>query len=125
GEVLATAVLAGLRAQSHRVVRRLAPGEPKGLTRTEAEILRRLAADRPVRATTLARGVRSSSFYEALRSLADDGWIAIEEVRPRASANVRYEKVWKIAREVTREEHTALERRARVQSSLLRRLVDA
>jgi primosomal protein N' (replication factor Y) len=125
GEVLATAVLAGLRAQSHRVVRRLAPGEPKGLTRTEAEILRRLAADRPVRATTLARGVRSTSFYEALRSLADDGWIAIEEVRPRASANVRYEKVWKIAREVTPEEHTALERRAKVQSSLLRRLVDA
>jgi primosomal protein N' (replication factor Y) len=128
GEVLATAVLAGLRAQSHRVVRRLAPArerEPKGLTRTEAEILRRLAVDRPVRATTLARAVRSSSFYEALRSLAADGWIAIDEVPPRAAANVRYEKVWKVAREVTPEERTALERPAKAQWALLQRLANA
>jgi primosomal protein N' (replication factor Y) (superfamily II helicase) len=125
GEVLGTAVLAGLRAQSHRLVRRLAPGEPKRLTRTKAEILRRLAADRPVRVATLARGIRSTSFYEALHALAADGWIVIEEVHARASANVRYEKVWKIARDVTPEEHTALDRRAKAQSSLLRRLAAA
>ncbi|HSD11870.1 MAG TPA: primosomal protein N', partial [Candidatus Binatia bacterium] len=125
GDVLATALFAGLRAQSHRIVRRCVPGEPNGLTQTEAKILRRLAPGRTARATTLARGIRPSSFYEALRSLAADGWVAIEEVRPRASASVRYEKVWKIAREITPDERAALERRAKAQSNLLRRLADA
>jgi primosomal protein N' len=97
GEVLATALLAGLRAQSHRVVRRREPGEPRAVTRIGAEILRRLPSGRDVRATLLGRGIRSSSFYEALRSLAADGWIAIEETPPRAPASIRYEKIWKIA----------------------------
>jgi primosomal protein N' (replication factor Y) len=125
GEVLATALLAGLRAQSHRVIRRREPGEPRAVTRIGAEILRRLPSGRHVRATLLGRGIRSSSFYEALRSLAADGWIAIEETPPRAPASIRYEKVWKIARDLTNEERAALERRAKSQSSLLKRLADA
>ena len=50
GEVLATAVLSGLRAQSQRLVRRLATASlGEKLTRAESEILRHLPGERPIR----------------------------------------------------------------------------
>jgi primosomal protein N' (replication factor Y) (superfamily II helicase) len=126
GEVLATAVLAGLRAESRRTVRRLAaPEEAAELSRVEKEILRHLRSDRPMRAAALARRVRSSGFDEALRSLAERGLVAVEEERARAKANVRYETLWKLAREPTDDERQELERRAKAQWRVLARLASA
>ena len=123
GEVLATAVLAGLRAETRRTVRRIdarsTNGEPTPLGRVEKEILARLPGDRPMRTTALARALRSSSFYEALRSLAARGMVAVEEIPARATANVRFTRIATIAREPTQAEQAEIPRRARAQWRLL------
>ena len=119
GEVLATAVLAGLRAETRRTVRRVAApasAPSPSLGRTEQAILARLARlplDRAVRTSTLSRDVRSSSFYAALRSLAARGLVVIEERAARATASVRFERVCKVARQPSEAEGLDLERRAR------------
>jgi primosomal protein N' (replication factor Y) (superfamily II helicase) len=129
GEVLATAVLAGLRAQTHRWVRRTAAqdhaGAAQGVTKTEREILRLLGSGRRVRTATLARAVRASGAYEALRSLAARGIIEVEESAPRAAARVRYESVFRLGREPTASERSQIERRAKMQWRLLERVTDA
>jgi primosomal protein N' (replication factor Y) (superfamily II helicase) len=126
GEVLATAVLAGLRSQSQRYVRRIAtPQSIEGMTlkRSEAELLRRLPPNRPVRAATVARSSRSA-VYETLRSLADKGLIAIEERAGRATS-VRYEDRWRLVRTVGDDERAEIERRAKAQAALVTRLAAA
>jgi primosomal protein N' (replication factor Y) (superfamily II helicase) len=129
GEVLATAVLAGLRAETRRTVRRTShgaaatPREPLG--RVEREILARLTADGPVRTSAIARAVRSSSFYEALRSLAARGFVVIEELAARAAANVRFARIATAGREPSEAEQVELERRARAQCRLLARIREA
>jgi primosomal protein N' (replication factor Y) (superfamily II helicase) len=129
GEVLATAVLAGLRAQTHRWVRRTAAqvhaGATQRLTKTEREILRLLGSGRRVRTVTLVRAIRASGAYEALRSLAARGIIAVEEAAPRAAARVKYESIFRLGREPTASERSQIERRARVQWRLLERVADA
>ena len=126
GEVLATAVLAGLRAESQRWVRRLPsppPDETVRLTRGEAELLRRLPPSRPVRAGTLARASRSA-LYATLRSLAEKGFIAIEE-RSSRPTSVRYEDRWRLARAVGDAERADIARRAKAQAAMLARLAAA
>jgi primosomal protein N' (replication factor Y) len=128
GGVLATAVLAGLRAQSQRLVRRLTTASlAEKLTRAETELLGHLPGERPIRAATLARSMRSarSGFYEALRALAQKRLITVEEQPARASASVRYERVWKLARDVSDEERAEVGRRAKAQAALLERLATA
>jgi primosomal protein N' (replication factor Y) len=128
GEVLSTAVLAGLRAESRRTVRLLAvPAEDElaGLGKTEREILRRLRPQHPVRVASLARAARASRFYDALRSLAAAGWIAVEEHGARSAANIRYETLWRLGRAPSSEERAALESRAHVQWRALERVASA
>jgi primosomal protein N' (replication factor Y) len=124
GEVLATAVLAGLRAESRRTVRRLVESA-KGLSRVETEIFRRLKTDKPMRASALARAIRSSGFYEALRSLAERGLVAVEDERARAAASIRYENVWMLTREPNDGEREELERRAKAQWRVLMSIANA
>jgi len=126
GEVLATAVLAGLRAQSRRTVRRLAAtAAPSRLSRLETEILRRLPGDESSRAVAaMARSI-GPGFYAALRSLAGKRLIAVEEQAPRAGASVRYERLWKLARPLEADELAAIARRAKAQAVVLERLAAA
>jgi primosomal protein N' (replication factor Y) len=128
GEVLATAVLAGLRAETRRTVRR-GPGSAAAsqapLGRIEREILARLPAERPVRTSAIARVVRSSAFYEALRSLAARGVVVVEEHAARAAANVRFARIATAARDPSEAEQVEIERRARAQWRLLIRIREA
>ncbi|MGH7823516.1 MAG: hypothetical protein ACREQ9_27460, partial [Candidatus Binatia bacterium] len=91
GEVLATAVLAGLRAESRRLVclvgDRAAAEATRGLGRVEREILRRLPAGRAVSTTYL---LRSGGGHDAIRSLAARGLVEITETTARAAARARY-----------------------------------
>lgn len=121
GEVLSTAVLAGLRVQSHRTVRLLTPIDPAALSRTEREIVARLSSDRPVRTTTLARAVASGRFYEALAALAERGLVAVEESRARSKAQIRYRRVWHVVRAPSGAELEDLARRAKRQFEILSR----
>ncbi len=122
-EVLTTAVLAGLRAESRRRVRLArdagAVSSANGLGKTEREILRRLSSARSMRTSALGRSLPSSAFYEALRSLAADGWIAIEEEAARAPAAIKRERWAVLAREPEGDEQARLEKRARGQHALL------
>ncbi|MGH7857696.1 MAG: replication restart helicase PriA [Candidatus Binatia bacterium] len=124
GEVLATAVLAGLRAESRRVVRLI--DDPKtteparGLGRVEREILRRLPPGRAVSTNHLLRSLRSG--HDAIRSLAERGLVEITEQAARAAAQVRYEDVFFLARDVGEEEVARLARQAPAQSQLLERI---
>ncbi len=128
GEVLSTAVLAGLRAESHRLVRLVAaPSEEEAATlgKTERDILRRLRPEHPVRVSALARAARAPRFYEALRSLAAAGWITVDERRARSAANVRYETAWRLARVASSEERAQLQSRAHAQWRALERVESA
>jgi primosomal protein N' (replication factor Y) (superfamily II helicase) len=122
-EVLTTAVLAGLRAESRRRVRLArdagAVSSANGLGKTEREVLRRLSSARSMRTSALGRSLPSSAFYEALRSLAADGWIAIEEEAARAPAVIKRERWAVLAREPEGDEQARLEKRARGQHALL------
>ncbi len=129
GEVLATAVLAGLRAQSHRRVR-LAGPPPEGealaaLTGTERRILSHLVGNQAVRTSALARVVRTSGFHEALRSLATHGLVAVDESPPRAAASIQHEKLWLLARAPSPDERDELQRRAKAQWRVLERILAA
>jgi primosomal protein N' (replication factor Y) len=129
GEVLGAAVLAGLRAETQRWVRR-ATSQGDGdaaqrLTKTEREILRILGLGRRLRTTTLVRAARASGVYEALRSLAARGVVVVEESAPRASARVRHESVCRLGRDPTPSERNRLEGRAKAQGRLLERIAAA
>ncbi len=119
GEVLGTAVLAGLRAQSHRTVRRAETEAPGPLSRVERQILSVLPPGRKLRTTTLARTVGSTSFYDGLRSLAAAGIVVVEEVAARAEARIRYDRVLRTARELSAKESESLARRAPAQARVL------
>jgi primosomal protein N' (replication factor Y) len=128
GEALSTAVLAGLRAESHRTLRLVSMpdgAELAALGKTEREILQRLRRGHSVRVSALARASRASSFYAALRSLAAAGWIAVDEHPARSAANVRYETVWQLARPVTSEQLAELQSRAKAQWLALERVAGA
>jgi primosomal protein N' (replication factor Y) len=128
GEVLSTAVLAGLRAESHRTVRLVSMpngAQLAGLGKTEREVVERLGPERSVRVSALVRASRASRFYAALRSLATAGWIAVDEHRARSAASVRYETVWRLARPATSDEQKQLQSRAKAQWLALERVVGA
>ena len=128
GDVLSTAVLAGLRAESHRTVRLVrAPAEDEltALGKTERDILRRLRPQHPVRVGALARAARASRFYDALRSLAAAGWITVDERGARPAASVRYETLWRLVRVASSEERALLENRAPAQWRALERVASA
>ena len=128
-EVLVTAVLAGLRAQSRRTVRRLvdraAAERAPGLGPAEKAVLDRIPEDRPIRTTALSRALRSGRLYEAIRSLAKRGLVAVEEEAPRAAARLLTQRVFRAAREVATEEAEQLARRAPAQWALLNRIREA
>jgi primosomal protein N' (replication factor Y) len=128
GEVLSTAVLAGLRAESHRTVRlATAPtqDDQAALDKTEREILRRLRPQHPVRVGALARAAGASRFYDALRSLAAAGWIIVEERGARSAASIRYETIWRLGRDASSGERARLESRAPAQWRALERVASA
>ena len=125
-DVLATAVLAGLRAESRRRVRLIgvptAERNAKDLGKIEREVLRRLGSVHSSRTSALGRDLPSSAFYEALRSLAAEGWIAIEEEAARAKAGIKRERWAVFEREPRPSEEEHLRRRAPAQLALLARL---
>ena len=128
GDVLSTAVLAGLRAESHRTVRLAATPDAADLAalgKVEREILRRLRPGHTTRVRALARAAGASRFYDALRSLAAAGWITLDERKPRADANIRYETVWRLGRAASSEEQTQLRSRAKAQWLALERVANA
>ncbi len=128
GDVLSTAVLAGLRAESHRTVRLAATPDAADLAalgKVEREILRRLRPGHTTRVRGLARAAGASRFYDALRSLAAAGWITLDERKPRADANIRYETVWRLGRAASSEEQTQLRSRAKAQWLALERVANA
>jgi primosomal protein N' (replication factor Y) len=126
GEVLATAVLSGLRAQSRRTVRLLVTREEAervtGLGRTEKEVIRRLPPDRPISSTHLLRSIRGGSVHDALRSLAGRGLVALEDEAARAAAQTRYRHVFVAGSVPTDDDLSRLARRAPAQNALLERV---
>jgi primosomal protein N' (replication factor Y) len=125
GEVLATAVLAGLRAQSHRTVRRTATEPPRDLPRLERAILAALPPGRTLKTTTLARSIGSTAFYDGLRSLAERGLVTVEEIPARAEARILRERVLRGGRALSAEDRATLGRKAPARARLLDRIHEA
>jgi primosomal protein N' (replication factor Y) len=78
-----------------------------------------------VRPSASARALRSSAFYEALRSLAVRGIVLVEEQAARAAANVRFARIAIAVRDPSESDQAEMQRRARAQWRLFARIREA
>jgi primosomal protein N' (replication factor Y) (superfamily II helicase) len=125
-EVLETAVIGGLRAESRRFVRLATPpADGTAAVRAgsvRAIVLERLDRVRVASTQSLSRGLPSSAFYDALRSLEAEGRIVVEDRAPRPKATTKLDRIALAATAPDPAELEKLRRRAPARAALLERL---
>jgi primosomal protein N' (replication factor Y) len=127
-EVVATAVLADLRAKSRRLVRLTDRGRLESassrLGARERELLERLSRVRVQSVSSLTRSAGAGA-SDSLRRLADRGLVEILEEGPRACPGIRTETVYRLAAEPSPAQLESLARRAPRQHRCLLALREA